>query len=140
MLTKEDIVQICRDSLKVENLTNSGTDRDTYSFKLYFETVADKISSRLEELVKQGDSQPMQTTESLEQKIKEFADIYGLECPSSSNCCNGGTLSEHGCNGTEEDCENTCPVPVQCEFCYTEPRSKFNLINDLKEMIGGLRA
>jgi hypothetical protein len=51
MLTKEEIIQICRDSLEVENLTNSGTDTDKYSFKLYFETVADKISSRLDALV-----------------------------------------------------------------------------------------
>lgn len=46
MLTKEEIIQICRDSLTVTEL---GEDR--YSFKLYFETVADKISSRLDALV-----------------------------------------------------------------------------------------
>uniref|UniRef100_A0A6M3LUC0 Uncharacterized protein n=1 Tax=viral metagenome TaxID=1070528 RepID=A0A6M3LUC0_9ZZZZ len=51
MITKEEIIQICRESLDVENLTNSGTDTDKYSFKLYFETVADKISSRLDALV-----------------------------------------------------------------------------------------
>jgi hypothetical protein len=95
-------------------------------------------SNRLEKLVRQGVPQPVQTAGSLEQKIKEFADIYGLECPNNDGNC--GTIAEHGCDGTPEDCERTCPVPVQCEFCYTEPRSKFNLINDLKEMIGGLSA
>ena len=53
MLTKEEIIQICRDSLDVTNLTNSGGDTDKYSFKLYFETVADKISSRLDAIVMQ---------------------------------------------------------------------------------------
>ena len=95
-------------------------------------------SFRADLLVRQGAVQPMQTAESLGQKIKEFADIYGLECPNNDG--NSGTIAEHGCNGTPEDCERTCPIPVQCEFCYTEPRSKFNLINDLKEMIGGLSA
>jgi len=66
-------------------------------------------------------------------KIADIVDKYGLECPNSSNCGNKGILAEHGCNGTEEDCARTCPVLVQCEFCYCEPRSKFNLENDLKE-------
>ncbi|MFH1526327.1 MAG: hypothetical protein ABIG69_06700 [Bacteroidota bacterium] len=100
--------------------------------------IADYESNLVENRVRQGEVQPMQTAESLEQKIKEFADIYGLECPNNDGNC--GTIAEHGCNGTPEDCERTCPIPVQCEFCYTEPRSKFNLINDLKEMIGGLSA
>ena len=39
MLSKEEIIQICRDSLIVTKLP----ERDKYSFKLYFETVADKI-------------------------------------------------------------------------------------------------
>jgi hypothetical protein len=67
--------------------------------------------------------------------VADIVNKYGLECPSSSNCGNHGTLSEHGCNGTEEDCVSTCPVPAQCEFCYCEPKSKFNLENDLKELL-----
>lgn len=67
--------------------------------------------------------------------LEDFIDKYGLECPNSSNCNNGGTLSEHGCNGTEEDCLLKCPVPVQCEFCYCEPKSKFNLRNDLAKCL-----
>lgn len=81
----------------------------------------DKISNRLEQLV-----MPM---------LADFIDKHGLECPNSSNCNNDGILSEHGCNGTEEDCMVTCPIPAQCEFCYCEPKSKFNLKNDLIECL-----
>ena len=66
-------------------------------------------------------------------KIANIVDKYGLECPNSINCENKGILAEHGCNGTVKDCESTCPVPVQCEFCFCEPKSKFNLENDLKK-------
>ena len=40
--------------------------------------------------------------------------------------CNGegwilGNESGHGCNGTDEDCNRTCPIPIQkqigCEYC-----------------------
>ena len=68
-------------------------------------------------------------------KLADIVNKYGLECPNSNNCGNKGTLAEHGCDGTEEDCARTCPVPVQCEFCYCEPKSKFNLENDLQELI-----
>lgn len=43
MLNKEEIIQICRDSLVVTKLPEA----DKYLFKLYFETIADKISNRL---------------------------------------------------------------------------------------------
>lgn len=68
----------------------------------------------------------------LKVKLAGIVDRYGLECP---NCGNKGTLAGHGCDGTEEDCKRTCPVPVQCEFCYCEDKSKFNLENDLQELI-----
>ena len=64
-----------------------------------------------------------------------------LDCP-NPGCNNQGwyivstTGCEHGCCGnympTGECCGNSIPVPVdiaeqvQCEFCYTEPMSKFN--------------
>ncbi len=66
---------------------------------------------------------------------KEILEKFGLECPSSFNCKNQGILSEHdtGCTGNPEDCVNSCPVPVQCEFCYTEPRSKMNLSEALDQ-------
>ena len=52
----------------------------------------------------------------------------GLECPNSANCQNNGTISEHAGDQSCRDgqCIN-CPVPVQCEFCWTEPKSKFNI-------------
>ena len=77
-----------------------------------------------------GASQPVQTAEIIE--------IFGLDCPNKNNCNNEGTLSEHGCDGTEEDCMRTCPVPVQCEFCWTEPKSKFNLKLKLDELVSSL--
>lgn len=42
------------------------------------------------------------------------------------NQCGGdgyyvGTTSGHGCNGTQEDCDKTCPVPIPiqepCDLC-----------------------
>jgi hypothetical protein len=40
------------------------------------------------------------------------------------SCNDTGKYPEHDstCDGT---CKN-CPVPVQCEFCYTNPNSVFN--------------
>jgi len=75
-----------------------------------------------------------QRSDSANGVVADIVNKYGSECPSSSNCNNDGTLAEHGCNGTEEDCQSTCPVPVQCEFCYCEPKSKFNLKNDLDKL------
>jgi hypothetical protein len=45
MLTKEEIIQICQDSLTVTKLGEP----NTCSFKLYFEMVADKVIDRLKE-------------------------------------------------------------------------------------------
>lgn len=72
MLTKEEIIKICRDSLTVTEL---GEDR--YSFKLYFETVADKISSRLDALVRQGVFQPMNFA-GLEDKAAMFLELLNI--------------------------------------------------------------
>lgn len=69
------------------------------------------------------------------QKIAEVVEKYGLDCP---NCNNVGYYGksvsryEYDDNGLPTSCyEDIEPVP--CEFCYTEPRSKFNLENELKE-------
>jgi len=40
------------------------------------------------------------------------------DCPE----CNGlgyTTESGHGCDGSDEDCSRSCPIPVQvqCEYC-----------------------
>jgi len=67
--------------------------------------------------------------------LDEIINTFGKECPNSNNCGNDGTLAEHGCNGTEEDCMKTCPIPAPCEFCYTEPQSKFNLKQKLNEFL-----
>lgn len=61
---------------------------------------------------------------------EELKEKFGKHCPEESNCNNGGTLSEHGCDGTIKDCDRTCPIPVQCEFCYCEPLSLYNLSNN----------
>lgn len=47
--------------------------------------------------------------------------IVETTCPE----CDGAgysTGSDHGCNGTDEDCNITCPVPIQmqCEVCEGE--------------------
>ena len=60
-------------------------------------------------------------------KIEELADVFGLECPSSSNCGNLGTLTVADINGD--------PEPEQCEFCYCEPKSKFNLLGRVTDLI-----
>jgi hypothetical protein len=68
MLSKEEIIQILRDSLKTEKLISE----NQYSFKLYFEDVADKIANRLKAIVRQGVSQPVQTAGSLPIKFKLY--------------------------------------------------------------------
>lgn len=68
-------------------------------------------------------------------QIAEIVEMFGLDCTNKNNCANDGTLSEHSCDGTEKDCARTCPVPVQCEFCYCEPKSKFNLKLKLDELV-----
>ncbi len=35
-----------------------------------------------------------------------------------SGCDGNGTIAEHGCNGSSEDCDATCPVAVQCQYCF----------------------
>lgn len=65
--------------------------------------------------------------QSLPELQAEFEEKFAKHCPSENNCNNEGTLSEHGCDGTEEDCQSTCPIPVQCEFCYSEPLSIYNV-------------
>ena len=71
--------------------------------------------------------------ELIEKLLKEFTDKYGLDC---SNCNNVGWYSGTDFTHKQEDrFEEPQEVQVQCEFCYTEPRSKFNLENDLKELL-----
>jgi hypothetical protein len=41
----------------------------------------------------------------------------GLDCP---NCPNQGWYADYDSHTGQE-------APIQCEFCYTEPYSKFNL-------------
>ena len=41
-----------------------------------------------------------------------------------SNCNGLGYTSEHGCNGTVEDCGQNCPIQVECEMC--------NVIGEIK--------
>lgn len=44
--------------------------------------------------------------------------IEEVECP---ECLGSGytTTSDHGCDGSDRDCYNTCPAPVQtiCLLC-----------------------
>jgi len=66
--------------------------------------------------------------------VEEIADIIKsrLDCP---NCDNVGymvrEISVHQCNGDDDTCQAICPriehEQEQCEFCYTEENSKFNL-------------
>ena len=46
-----------------------------------------------------------------------------LDCP---DCPNQGWYPEYDRNGI--------PAQVQCEFCYTEPRSKFYVENNLGQI------
>ena len=53
------------------------------------------------------------------------------------------TESEHGCNGDERECQNTCPVPVaaqrqiQCEYCGSPLQTIDHLITDQPEKKDG---
>ncbi len=63
--------------------------------------------------------------ELIEKKVKELTDKYGLDCPS---CPNQGWYS-----GT--DFSHQQEIQVQCEFCYREPKSRFNLMNDISSSL-----
>lgn len=78
-------------------------------------------------------SQPLKAE--VMQKIADIVDKYGLDCPQCPNTgCYGESISryEYDDNGLPTSCYEDVEA-VQCEFCYTEPRSKFNLENELKE-------
>ena len=68
-------------------------------------------------------------------KIAEIVEQFGLECPNNSECKNEGAIPEHDCGSDEELCRVRCPIPVQCEFCWTNPQSKHNLRLKLIELI-----
>jgi len=57
---------------------------------------------------------------------REFEDIFGLDCemPMCNNTGCYATADEHG-----------DPEPNQCEFCYCEPRSKFNFKLGLEQKL-----
>lgn len=54
----------------------------------------------------------------MDEKIRNVIEKYGLGCPDCSNV------------EFYADQEDDRPVQSQCEFCFTEPKSKFNLGND----------
>lgn len=68
-----------------------------------------------------------------EGKIKEIVGSR-LDCP---NCDNTGSYADHSpyCGG---DCDKAgCPEQVQCEFCYTQENSKFNVAKAIIEYLEG---
>lgn len=84
-----------------------------------------KIVGQIEPLVRQGVPQPVLLAEIIKQ--------YGEQCP---NCDNDGFTLEHNPNDPHENgCSGSCPIQVQCEFCYTNPKSKFNLLTDLENVL-----
>lgn len=82
------------------------------------------LRDRLEPQVSKGDVQPVQTA-GLSPKALEIVGKYGLDCP---DCNNEGFYWQ----GQDD------PEMIQCQFCYVEAKSKYNLKQDLIEMIGGL--
>ncbi len=72
----------------------------------------------------------------MKKKIENIVERFGLECPLSDNCKNDGILSEHDSPcGCYENTGGSCPVPVQCEFCYTEEKSKMNLRDVINSLL-----
>lgn len=64
------------------------------------------------------------------QEEKEFDEKF--KCI-NSQCDSNGTISAHGCNGTEEDCARKCPVAEQCQFCHEYLLPLKSHINQLLE-------
>lgn len=81
-------------------------------------------SDIFEKTYEEGDVQPVQTA-GLSPKALEIVGKYGLDCP---DCNNEGFYWQ----GQDD------PEMIQCQFCYVEAKSKYNLKQDLIEMIGGL--
>lgn len=67
--------------------------------------------------------------------VKEELSKIIEKAESCPNCDNGGTLSEHSPHCDCHDRQTTCPVAVQCEFCYTNPNSKFNATDQILTLI-----
>ena len=66
-------------------------------------------------------------TAGLNNKAIEIINKYGVGCP---DCDDEGFYWKNHHNGL--------PEAVQCQFCYVEPKSKYNLRQDLTELINGL--
>jgi len=64
------------------------------------------------------------TNKELREKINRLV-MDTEECP---NCDNTG----HYAGGGDED---GFPEEIQCEFCYTNPNSKFNFTNSLLSLV-----
>ena len=58
---------------------------------------------------------------------KDIVEKYGSGCP---NCNDEGFIVVNGGSFMEPELERE-----QCEFCYYEPKSRFNLMADLEKLI-----
>jgi hypothetical protein len=83
---------------------------------------SDEIICRLENFVIASE----QRSDLVNGAVADFVNKYGLDCPYCGD--NSGQII-HGYSGDSlADLE-------MCEFCYTTPNSKFNLRNDLEELL-----
>ncbi len=49
-------------------------------------------------------------------------------CPNIA-CKDTGQYPEHDPSDPHDDGCSRCPIPVQCEFCWTNPKSSFNALS-----------
>jgi len=72
------------------------------------------------------------------EKIADIVEMFGDDC---KYCENYGWTAEHDPNDPHENgCSVNCPIQVQCEFCYTNPKSKFNLQQKLNDLVSNFTA